>query len=206
MCRLSKSNLGWPFFPSFPSSCGARAGIRSHKNPRPSPFVLLLACPSSPHSNKIVKLATLFFATTGLAAPRGGRPCSALTSSLPLFACSSFPFRQQQSGHLLLSLEDTNEPFTNSDQRTCWSHHKILLSKSKMISYFMSSLKLLILATTGLAALAAAAHVSSLLYYLGYFLLALAGPCIFNSLICFGELFPESSAVSASSVYIFSVY
>jgi hypothetical protein len=50
-----------------------------------------------------------------------------------------------------------------------------------------------------------AAHLSSLLYYLGYFLLALAGPCIFNSLICFGELFPESSAVNLplSSIFVF---
>ncbi|GAQ86927.1 major facilitator superfamily protein [Klebsormidium nitens] len=46
----------------------------------------------------------------------------------------------------------------------------------------------------GLLAVAYAQEISSSFYYLGFFLLAVGGPCIFNSTFSFGELFPDHSA------------
>jgi hypothetical protein len=46
----------------------------------------------------------------------------------------------------------------------------------------------------GLLSVAYAQELSSNFYYLGYFLMSVGGPCIFNSTYSFGELFPNQSA------------
>eukprot|EP00897_Mesotaenium_endlicherianum_P001385 jgi/Mesen1/1274/ME000013S00764 len=67
---------------------------------------------------------------------------------------------------------------------------------------------------TALLALAYAGAVSNWLYYYGFFGLAVGGPCIYNSLTNFGELFGRQSAViisaqtgafNASSIVMFAI-